>query len=154
LLADQGPAIAIVPKLKKQIDRMTKLRDEFLQKKQADVQGRLPDAPAGPLLRREEQTQPAEFQRTDQGRPPAAPAQTVGGSMPPNRRSPRAAQSSASIVVSEVLPAWGPLKRFEFGCFGMDRATYDHSVDCARWTFDHMKANSGGPRRLLANNAG
>jgi hypothetical protein len=32
LLADQGPAIAVVPKLKRQIDRMTKLRDEFLQK--------------------------------------------------------------------------------------------------------------------------
>jgi hypothetical protein len=33
LLADQGPAIAVVPKLKRQIDRMTKIRDEFLQKK-------------------------------------------------------------------------------------------------------------------------
>ena len=31
LLADQGPAIAVVPKLKRQIDRLTKLRDEFLQ---------------------------------------------------------------------------------------------------------------------------
>ncbi len=33
LLADQGPAIAVVPKLKRQIDRLTRLRDEFLQKK-------------------------------------------------------------------------------------------------------------------------
>ncbi len=96
------------------------------------------------MLRREEETQPAEFLRTDQGRPPAAPAQTVGGSIPPNRthRGPRAAHSSANIVVSEVLPAWGPLKRFEFG---MERATYNHSVDCARWTFAHLKAHSGGP---------
>ena len=42
LLAEQGPAIAVVPKLKRQIDhdRLTKLRDEFLQKKKlADVQG-------------------------------------------------------------------------------------------------------------------
>jgi hypothetical protein len=31
LLADQGPAVAVVPKLKRQIDRLTKLRDEFLQ---------------------------------------------------------------------------------------------------------------------------
>ncbi len=29
LFADQGPAFALVPKLKKQIDRMTKLRDDF-----------------------------------------------------------------------------------------------------------------------------
>jgi hypothetical protein len=33
LLADQGPAIAFVPKLKSHIDRLRKLRDEFLQKK-------------------------------------------------------------------------------------------------------------------------
>jgi hypothetical protein len=33
LLENQGPAFALVPKLKNQIDRMTKLRDEFLQKK-------------------------------------------------------------------------------------------------------------------------
>ncbi len=93
LLADQGPAIAVVPKRKRQIERMIKLIDEFLQKKQADFffQGRLSDAPAGPLLRREEETKPAEFLRTDQGRPPAAPAQTVGGSMPPNRTAARAA---------------------------------------------------------------
>jgi hypothetical protein len=32
LLADQGPAIVVVPKLKRQIDRLTKLRDEFIKK--------------------------------------------------------------------------------------------------------------------------
>ena len=32
-LLAQGPAIAVVPKLKRQIDRLTKLRDEFLKKK-------------------------------------------------------------------------------------------------------------------------
>ncbi len=102
LLADQGPAIAVVPKLKKQIDRMAKLGDEILQKKQAHVQGRLPDAPGGRLLHREERTQQAEFQHTestDQGRPPAAPAQTVGGSMHPKLgpklpKSPRPAHCS------------------------------------------------------------
>jgi hypothetical protein len=98
------------------------------------------------LMHREEETQPAEFLRTDQGRPPAAPAQTVGGSIPPNRtrRGPRAAhcaQSSANIVVSEVLPAWGPWRRFEFG---MQHATFNHSVDCAKWTIAHLKAHSGG----------
>ncbi len=39
LLADQGPAVAVVPKLKRQIDRLTKLRDEFLHTKKA---GRCP----------------------------------------------------------------------------------------------------------------
>jgi hypothetical protein len=31
LLSDQGPALAVVPKLKRQIDRMTNIRNEFLQ---------------------------------------------------------------------------------------------------------------------------
>jgi hypothetical protein len=102
----------------------------------------MPDKPAGPLkgARRRrraasaEETLPAEFQRTDQ---------TVGGSIPNHhgRRGPRAAQSTA-IVVSEVLPPWGPLKRFEQG---MDHATYEHSVDGAEWTFAHMRAHKGGP---------
>ncbi len=129
---------------------MTKLRDEFLHKK--------PDEPAGPLpqlrpARRRrraasaEETQPAEFQRIDQERPPAAPKQTVGGSIPNHRRrrGPRAAQSDA-IVVSEVLPPWGPLKRYEQG---MDHATYEHSVEGANWTYAHMKAHKGGPEEHL-----
>ncbi len=78
--------------------------------------------PVGPLLRRAEETQPAEFQRTDQRRPPAAPEQPVGGSMPQPRKrhSPLAAQSGANIAVLEVLPSWGQLKRFELG---IDRDT-------------------------------
>ncbi len=32
LLADQGPATAVVPKLKKQIERMTKIKDDFLRR--------------------------------------------------------------------------------------------------------------------------
>ena len=31
LLSDQGPALAVVPKLKRQIDRMTNIRNEFPQ---------------------------------------------------------------------------------------------------------------------------
>jgi hypothetical protein len=27
----------------------------------------------------------------------------------------------------------------------MDRATIEHSVDCAKWTFAHMRAHQGGP---------
>ncbi len=151
LLSDQEPAIAVDPKLKRQIDRMTKLRDAFLQQKQDEKMpdkpaGKMPDEPAGSLRHRRrqaasgEETQPAAFQRTDQGRPPAAQEQTVGGSIPnpQRRRGPRAAQSDA-VVVSEVLPAWGPLPRFEQG---MDRSTYEHSVDCA---FAHMRAHSDGP---------
>jgi hypothetical protein len=56
----------------RQIDRLTQLRDEFLQNQQAENFARkmpdnppeiMPYEPAGPLLRRAEETQPAEFQR-------------------------------------------------------------------------------------------
>ncbi len=49
----------------------------------------------------------ANFLRTGQGGPSAAPAETFRGSVRA-RRGPRAAQSSANIVIPEVLPAWGP----------------------------------------------
>jgi hypothetical protein len=110
LLADQGPAMALVPKLKKQIDRMTKLRDEFLQQKQAEAMPDKPartmrDKPAGSFqtTRRRraasrEETQPDEFQRTDLGSPPAAPQQALQ-----KRRGPQKAHSDG-IVVSEALP--------------------------------------------------
>ena len=65
LLSDQGPALAVAPKLKRQIDRMTKLRDAF-QKKQAEQMPVLPDKPAGKRRRASNETQPA-------------PEQTVGG---------------------------------------------------------------------------
>ena len=48
LLSDQGPPLALAPKLKRQIERMTKLRDEF-QKKQAEQMPVLPDKPAGKM---------------------------------------------------------------------------------------------------------
>ncbi len=74
LLSDQGPPMAVVPKLKKQIERMKKIRKEFLQQKQAEAMpdkpaGKMPDKPAGSFqtTRRRraasrEETQPDEGQ--------------------------------------------------------------------------------------------
>ena len=132
LLSDQGPAKTVVPKLKKQIQRMTKVKDDFLQTRAANIQGRmsLVPEPAGPL--------------------PAGPflpnATSPAVSLPPVRlkRGPSAAQSTPNIFVAEVLPAWGPLKRFENA---MDQRKYNACVQCVRIVFDHMKsAHSGGPR--------
>ncbi len=52
LLSDQGHALAVAPKLKRQIERMERLRDEFLQQKQAQKMpvkpaGKMPDEPSG-----------------------------------------------------------------------------------------------------------
>ncbi len=148
LLSDQGPPMAVVPKLKKQIERMKKTRDEFLQQKQAEKMpdkpaGKMPDKPAGSFqtTRRRraasrEETQSDEFQRTDQGSPPAAPQQTLH-----KRSGPKAAQSDGSVV-SEALPRWGPSPRFEHA---MDRDTYDLSLQCAERTIAHMRTHPLGP---------
>ena len=138
LLSDQGPAIAAVPKLKKQIGRMTKIRDELLQKRAANTQGRMSvvPEPAGPSAACAELG--TEVLRT--ATPPAV-------SLPRARlkRGPSVAQSTPDIFVAEVQPAWGPLKRFEAG---LDQRRYDACVKCARLVFDHMRsaAHPGGPR--------
>ena len=81
LLSDQGHALAVAAKLKRQIERMTKLRDEF-QTKQAEQMPVLPDKPAGkcrranPMFKRMGQrllglsrdTQPRDVVRTHRGR--------------------------------------------------------------------------------------
>ena len=93
LLENQGPAFALVPRLKNQIVRMTTLRDEFLQKKADAMPDKpMPDKPARKMVDKpsgsfqttrgrraasREETQPDEFQRTDLGSPPAAPQQTL-----------------------------------------------------------------------------
>ena len=48
------------------------------------------------------------------------------------RHGPRAAQTGADIVPSEVLPRWGELKRFSTR---MDKAAYSESVRLAKWIF-------------------
>jgi hypothetical protein len=61
LFADQGPATAVVPKLKKQIERMTKIEDDFLRrqegkkKAEADVLRREEERNQADVLRREEE---------------------------------------------------------------------------------------------------
>ncbi len=60
------------------------------------------------------------------------------------RPGPRAAQSDANIVPSEVLPAWGPLKRFSER---MDMGTYNESLLVARWIIHLMLTQIGGPQK-------
>ena len=150
LLSDQGNALAVVLKLKRQIDRMTKLRDEFLQQKQAEAMpdktaGKMPDKPAGSFqtTRRRraasrEKTQPDELTSTDLEGPPAAPHQALH-----KRRGPQRARSDG-IVVSEALPKWGPSPRFDHA---MDRVTYDRSLQCAKITIEHMWTHPHGPNQ-------
>jgi hypothetical protein len=51
LLSDQGPANAVVPKLKKQIQRMTKIKEDFLRREEEKKQA------GAPVLQEEERNQ-------------------------------------------------------------------------------------------------
>jgi hypothetical protein len=134
LLAGQGPALALIPKLKRQLENMKKNRDDF--------------------LRREEEKRGADFLRKDQERPSAAPAGTSRrrnrtalpadscaepfGGLHDQKKRGRPPRLS-STVLSEVLPAWGPLKRCSER---MEAIAYHETVKLARWLFDRwtMKA--------------
>ena len=134
LLSDQGPANAVVPKLEKQIERITKIKDDFvrreeekkpagapaLQEEERNQADALPQAreqqqqlqkDKANVLRLEHRPREEELLRTGQGGPSADPAGTFYLLL---RRGPRAAQSTPNLVIPEVLPgpAKSPLKRY------------------------------------------
>ncbi len=149
LSSDPGPVLAIIPKLKKQIERMTKLRDDF--------------------LRKEQEKQRADFLHTAQEYLPAAPAGTAGGSAAlrlPSRRGLHHARVS-TIVPEEVHPPWGPLKRYsasahcirKYGCIqGMAKVPgtiATHRIISGHWNGlpdfpETIHGDPGPPRRLRA----
>ena len=160
LLSDQGPANAVVPKLKKQIERMTKIKDDFLRREEEKKQAGAPvqreeernQADALPRAREQQQKQQKdkanvlrlehrpreeELSHTGQGGPSADP---TGTCYLRKRRGPRAAQSTPNLVIPEVLPAWSPLKRYT----DLDTDSYQELVKAARWVFEYMQSSPGG----------
>jgi hypothetical protein len=77
--------------------------------------------------------------RTGQGGPLADPAETFYFCP---LLDPRAAQSNPNIFIPEVLPAWGPLKRYTY-TIGI--TTYKELANAARWVFEYMQSYPGGP---------
>ncbi len=106
LLADQGPALTLVPRIKKQIERLKKLKEDF-EHKARDVQ-----RPAAALA---QSFYVAEFPNTKKGMPGKQfkPART--------RRPP----PQAAIAIEEVHPSWGECKRYSRS---MDQSQYSSFV--------------------------
>ena len=118
-LAGEGPAEAQIPRMKKQILRMQKVKDEYLEKEKAKP------APA----------------RAASGHHFAAPAASAGVAVS-QRAYPYPSQSQTpTIIPTEVLPVWGPLKRYS----KMDRKTYDRVVVVCEWMFNTMVSHPDGP---------
>jgi hypothetical protein len=171
LLAETGPAIAHAQRLARQKTRMKKIRDDLVRK--AEAAKMLPERSGsstavrpfpfgcnqqveGQLAAPAEGTLPGSAYARHFMASPAAPSDRSSSSTPAHvfhvapvfasrhscgRHGPRAAQSGANIVPSEVLPSWGELKRF---AARLDKAT--ESVLLAKWIFQLMLAQAGGPK--------
>ena len=166
LLADTGPAMAHVQRLQKQKARMEKIRDDCLRKAE-EKRHATPAVGSGssiclvgarPSPSTETGWNHKPFAASSAAEPfrlnqAAAPAEIIGGSMAatshsasrnrPGRRGGGGAPICAKIVPAEVLPPWGPFKRYSDK---MDRLTYDESCKVAEWTFRILQAHAGGPR--------
>jgi hypothetical protein len=173
LLAETGPALAHAQRLARQKTRMEKIRDDLVRK--AEAAKMLPER-SGSSTAAHDAVRPfpfgcnqvAEGQSaapaggTITGLPgrsfmarPAAPSDRSSSLTPAHdfhvapalasrgRHGPRAAQSGANIVPSEVLPPWGELKRFSEK---LDKGIYSQSVLLAKWIFQLMLTQDGGPR--------
>jgi hypothetical protein len=150
LLADTGPAMAHAQRLARQNTRMKKIRDDLVRK--AEAAKMLPER-SGSSTAAHDAVRPFPFGCYQKGQAPSdrssssTPAHNFHVAPPFTSRprpGPRAAQSGANIVPSEVLPAWGPLKRFSER---MDIGTYSESVLVARWIFHLLLTQIGGPRK-------
>jgi hypothetical protein len=118
LLADQGPALNLVPRIKKQIERLKKLKED-VEHKARDMQ-----QPAAALA---QSFYVAEFPNTKKlvkkGKPgkQCKPART--------RRPPPA------IAIEEALPSWGECKRYSRS---MDQSQYSFFVETARELYNSI----------------
>ncbi len=114
LLEDQGAPIAVIARLKKQIKRLKKLRDDFQQK------ARELQRPAAALAQVAQSLHVAEFpvRYTEECRPVKQ--------RPQQRRHPE-------IVVEEVTPSWGDCPRYSHS---MTRTHYESLVAIARQIYD------------------
>jgi hypothetical protein len=115
LLADQGPAIQVIPKIKKQIERLQQLKDGFEQKAR-DLQ-----RPAAALAVAAQSLYghcTAELPDTKEGQP-------TKQYKPLRRRQ----LPLPKIVIDEVLPSWGECKRYSRP---MDQKHYNSLVAIAR----------------------
>ncbi len=99
LLADQGPALVVIPRIKKQIERLQQLKDGFEKKARDSSLQR----PAAALAGAAPSLYVAEF-----------PDKKEGHWQPAKQYKPQRRRQvpPPEIVIDEVLPSWGECKRY------------------------------------------
>jgi hypothetical protein len=125
LLADQGPALHVIPRINKQIERLKKVKDDFEQKAR-DLQ-----RPAAALAQAAQSFYAAGFPNTKE-------SQAVDKCRPQRRRQPL-----PDIDIGEVLPSWGECKRYSHS---IDQGHYNSLVAMARQIYDKIM-QSPNPRK-------
>jgi hypothetical protein len=142
LLADQGPAFALVPKLMKQLDRMKKIRDGLPPTPSVLSPALVtPSVPAPEYMGPPNRDRPAQSRDSRHtGNKRVLPESSI---LVPDTQHKRVRRVSRDIVVPEILPALGPLKRYA----NMEEAHYHESLELARWCFDRMLDQAGGPQQ-------
>ncbi len=157
LLADQGPALAHIPRLTKTIQRLEKIKADFLRNEQEQLRGLAAPAESanGAQIRLTHSIESipdnpdngrghAEIRiddRHEQENPlathsiPNNAGLAAGGTAEIHEtrcRRRRRADQHCTFVPMEVLPRWGQLKRYTEG---MSRTTYNDVVTGAEWVF-------------------
>ena len=142
LLADQGPAFALLTKLRKQLDRMKKIRDGLPPTPSVLSPALVtPSVPAPEYMGPPNRDRPAQSRDSRHtGNKRVLPESSI---LVPDTQHKRVRRVSRDIVVPEILPALGPLKRYA----NMEEAHYHESVELARWCFDRMLDQAGGPQQ-------
>ena len=125
LLAETGPAMAHVPRLSKQIDRMKK----YLNEAEAKAKAQSPAQTSGG----------SSAATTSAAAPRPCPARD---GHPRGRGGRRRPEPPPGIVPQEVGPSWGELKRYA----AMDYHTYVDALQTAREIYDGMLASSDGAK--------
>jgi hypothetical protein len=156
LLADQGPALAHIPRLIKMIQRLGKIKEECLLEREQQR--------AAQLAAQAESAVAAQIRLTHSiGSSPNNPAscpelrrcttaitQSTSNEVvycpPPESRTrrPSRADKNCSVVPPEVLPRWGELRRYTTA---LTQSTYNEVVCAAKWVFQRMLAHKGGPKK-------
>ena len=141
LLADQGSAFALVPKLRKQLQRMQKIRDGLTPTPSVQSPALVtPSVPAPEYIGPPNRDRPAQSRQTGNKRD----MHVSGILVPDNHKRKRARRVPKKIDVPEVLPALGPLKRYA----NVEEEHYRESVKVAQWCYDRMLDQAGGPKCL------
>ena len=162
-----APSFSQIDRMRKQKERMTTLKDDFLrqeqerkvQERKEQEQSRPAPPPAaaastkpggGPRKRRAGDSIHSIQNRTSETPciPQNAEVPPISMPTPCIRRSPPIPENLGfPVTPAPIEPNWGPLKRYTEQC---TEKTYHQAVAAAEWLYAYMRSVEGGPALLTS----